>query len=331
MVESLSFLEVMNLSMFYEDRKGWVRAVDNVCFGIDQGQSLGLVGESGCGKSSIGLSIMRLLPSNAKIMGGQILLDGIDITKLSPEEMRKIRWKKVSIIFQSAMNALNPVFRVGDFMVGVLRLHENISKLEAKGRILEGLASVGLTQDIFDRFPHELSGGMKQRVMITLSLLCSPSLIIADEPTTALDVVIQDQILQEIRLLHEKYEFALMLITHNVSAVAETCDAIAVMYAGQIVERAETKSIFAHPLHPYTRALFQAIPSIRGSLKRLSSIPGVVPSLVNPPSGCRFYSRCPLARGVCKKEPPMVEEDSGHFCRCHFSQDLLSGIGEPNE
>ena len=329
--ELLSSLEVKNLSMFYKDRKGYVKAVDDVSFDIGKGRSLGLVGESGCGKTSVVLSIMRLLPSNAKIMKGQILLDGIDLTKISLEEMRKLRWAKVSMIFQGAMNTLNPVFRVGNFMVDVLRLHENMSRIKAKEIVLDRLALVGLPKETFDKYPHELSGGMRQRVIIAMSLLCSSSVILADEPTTAVDVVVQDRILREIKLLQAKYQFALLLVTHNISVVAEVCDAVAVMYAGQIVEYARTKSIFAHQLHPYARALLRSVPSIRGPLKTPSSIAGEVLSLVDPLPGCRFCPRCPFASELCKKEPPMVELAPGHFSKCHFSQDFLAGVGEQND
>ncbi len=311
-----------DLKMYYGTSSGYLKAVDGVNLDIEQGETLGIAGESGCGKSSIGLSIMRILPRNGRIMGGEILLDGTDILKLSEDEMRDFRWKKVSVIFQGAMNALNPVKKVGDQVTEALKIHEDMTKEERNEKAASVFELVGLDSSWMNNYPHELSGGMKQRVVIAMSLICDPQLIIADEPTTALDVVMQDQILYEVNNLQKKFKIAMIYISHDISVIAETCDKAAIMYAGKIVESARTEDIFKNPHHPYSIALLNSFPSIRGPMKRLTSIGGAPPDLRDPPPGCYFEPRCPFARGVCKKEaPPTMKIDDGHYSSCHFALD----------
>lgn len=308
--------------MYYRTRKGFLRAVDDVSFDVNRGDTFGLVGESACGKTSVAFSIMNLLPDNGEIVGGQIRFDGKNLVGLSDDEMREIRWKKLSMIFQSAMNSLNPVLRIGDQLVDVVLAHENIPKKEAKDRVADFFEMVGLPRHRMNNYAHEFSGGMKQRAVIAMSLLCNPNLIIADEPTTALDVVIQDQILQVINDIQSKLNFAVIMISHNMSVVAETCNKIAVMYAGEIMELADSTSIFDDTRHPYTMVLIKAFPSIRGPLRKLVSVGGSPPSLLHPPPACRFEPRCPFAEEVCRREKPALKETShGHYSQCHFALD----------
>ncbi len=315
-------LKIQGLKTYYRLRRGWVKAVDDVSFNLDHGESLGIVGESGCGKTTIALSIMQLLPSTGRIVDGQILFGGVDLSKLSQDELCKVRWKKISMIFQGAMSALDPVYRVGDQVVEALTTHDNISDEEAKTKV-EGLFElVGLSPGRMNSYPHELSGGMKQRVVIAMSLACNPEMVIADEPTTALDVVVQDQILKEIKTLQEKLNFMMCYISHDISVIFETCDKIAVMYGGKILEHADAESIYKIPHHPYTIGLLKSFPSIRGEVKRLVSIPGSPPNLLNPPPGCRFEPRCPIAKEVCsREEPPPITISKEHYSSCHFALD----------
>jgi peptide/nickel transport system ATP-binding protein len=271
---------------------------------------------------------MRLLPSNGQIIGGRILFGGHDLVKLPVEEMRKIRLKKISMIFQSSLNAFDPVQRVGDQLIEALRTHERISQGEARRRVEELFDLVGLSPLRMKNYPHEFSGGMNQRALIAMSLLCNPEIIIADEPTTALDVVMQDRVLQEIRNLQSKLNIAMIIITHDISVVAETCNKIAVMYGGEIVELANTESIFKDPHHPYTIGLLQSFPNIRGPMSKLLSIPGAPPSLLDPTPSCRFKPRCPRAEKVCEKRPPSIRVAEDHFSLCHFALDpSLNRIG----
>lgn len=313
-------LEVKNVKMFYKLRKGWVRAVDDVSFSLGRGETLGIVGESGCGKTSVAFSIMGLLPPNGKFVDGQILFKGLDIVKLPPDELRKVRWSNISIIFQSAMNALDPVYKIGDLLIEVLRNKKNMNKHEARARVAEIFELVGLPVSRMDHYPYEFSGGMKQRVIIAMSLLLNPDLIIADEPTTALDVITQNQILEEIKNLQKRFDIAMICISHDISIIAEICEKIAVMYGGKISECADTVSIFKNPHHPYTMALLHCFPSIHGPLKKLKSLPGRPPNLQNPPAGCRFEPRCPYAKEVCsKEEPPRMDVSKDHYSFCHFA------------
>jgi len=316
-------LKIENLRVYYEISEGSVKAVDNVSLEIERGEALGLAGESGCGKSTLALAIMRLLPPEGRIVSGKILFDGIDLLKLPDDRFRKeIRWKRISMVFQGAMNALNPVFRVGDQIVEAILTHEDVSEEEAWERVYELFRMVGLDPSRAKHYPHEFSGGMRQRAMIAMALACNPDLVIADEPTTALDVTIQAQILDLLKELRKKINMAVLLITHDLSVIAETCDKVAIMYAGKIVEWADVKSIFKNPIHPYTRGLIAAIPSIKEK-KKLISIPGFPPNLLNPPTGCRFHPRCSYAKDICSKEEPEMQEiEKGRFVACHFADDI---------
>jgi peptide/nickel transport system ATP-binding protein len=316
-------LQVRNLQTSFFTPEGEVRAIDGVSFEIGEGKTLGLVGESGCGKSVTSLSIMRLIPSPpGKIVGGEILYRDRDLLKLNNEEMRKIRGNEISMIFQEPMTSLNPVFTVGNQIGEAIRLHQGLSKKATRQKTIQMLRLVKIAdpESRVDAYPHQLSGGMRQRVMIAMALSCNPSLLIADEPTTALDVTIQAQILELMKELQQEIGMALLLITHDLGVVAEQADDVAIMYAGKIVERSNTRAIFTHPFHPYTVGLLNSLPGA-GLLKkkRLNAIPGVVPSPLNLPSGCRFRDRCPRAADLCAQtEPQLVEKERGHTVACHF-------------
>jgi oligopeptide/dipeptide ABC transporter ATP-binding protein len=317
-------IQVRNLRTSFFTPEGELRAIDGVSFEIAEGKTLGLVGESGCGKSVTSLSIMRLIPSPpGKIVAGEILYKGRDLLKLDNEEMRKIRGNEISMIFQEPMTSLNPVFTVGNQIGEAIRLHQGLGKKETRAKTIEMLRLVKIAdpESRIDNYPHQMSGGMRQRVMIAMALSCNPSLLIADEPTTALDVTIQAQILELIKeLQQQKMGMALLLITHDLGVVAERADQVAIMYAGKIVERASAQAIFARPLHPYTVGLLNSLPGTGAKKKkRLEAIPGVVPSPLNLPSGCRFRDRCPNAQGVCAEiEPQLVELEPGHTVACYF-------------
>jgi oligopeptide/dipeptide ABC transporter ATP-binding protein len=317
-------LQVRNLQTSFFTPEGEVRAIDGVSFEIGEGKTLGLVGESGCGKSVTSLSIMRLIQSPpGKIVGGEILYRGRDLLKLNNEEMRKIRGNEISMIFQEPMTSLNPVFTVGNQIGEAIKLHQGLGKKETRAKTIEMLRLVKIAdpESRVDAYPHQLSGGMRQRVMIAMALSCNPSLLIADEPTTALDVTIQAQILELMKELQQKIGgMALLLITHDLGVVAEQADEVAIMYAGKIVERSNTRAIFNHPFHPYTVGLLNSLPGATGQKKkRLDAIPGVVPNPLNLPSGCRFRDRCPRAADLCAQtEPELLENEAGHTVACHF-------------
>ena len=316
-------IQVKNLRTSFFTPEGEVRAVDGVSFDIGEGKTLGLVGESGCGKSVTALSIMRLVPSPpGKIVGGEILYRGEDLLKLNGAAMRKIRGNEISMIFQEPMTSLNPVFTIGNQIGEAIHLHQGLGKRETREKTIEMLRLVKMAdpESKVDDYPHQLSGGMRQRVMIAMALSCNPSLLIADEPTTALDVTIQAQILELIKELQEKLGMSLLLITHDLGVVAEQADEVAIMYAGKLVERAQAKAIFNRPLHPYTVGLLNSLPGARGKKKRrLEAIPGVVPSLLELPSGCHFRDRCPKAAGICAEaEPELIEKEKDHWAACYF-------------
>jgi peptide/nickel transport system ATP-binding protein len=309
-------LRVENLKVYYFTTRGVVKAVDGVSFVVDEGDVLGVAGESGSGKSTLGYAILGLVPPPGRIVGGRVILDDIELTALSEDELRKIRWSKVSMVFQGALNILNPVMRIGDQMAEILIHHKGISKEEALKVVREHLRMVGLPLDVVKRYPHELSGGMKQRVVIAMALLLKPRLVIADEPTTALDVVIQAQIMNLLKQLKEEEKLSMIFITHDLSLIAEIANKIAIMYAGKIVELGSSEDVYAKPLHPYTQSLLNSIPSIK-QRKRLSWIPGAPPDLRDPPPGCRFHPRCPFAMDVCRREePPFIEIEKGHYTSC---------------
>ena len=321
-------LEVRNLKTYFYTEDGVVHAVDGVDFYVNSGEVLGIVGESGCGKSVTSLSIMRLISQPGKIEAGEILFEGKDLVKATEEEMMKIRGNRVSMIFQQPQSALNPVFRAGDQISEVLNIHQDFGKEAGQKRAVELLKLVGIPEpeSRAQSFPHELSGGMAQRVMIAMALACVPDLLIADEPTTALDVTIQAQILDLMRDMRTQLGSAMILITHDLGVIAEMADRVAVMYAGEIVEQSPVASLFDEPLHPYTKGLIGSIPVLGEVRERLDVIPGSVPNLVNLPTGCRFAPRC-MARvehnlSICAdKRPELVEVYEGHKVRCWLYQD----------
>ncbi|MEM2702987.1 MAG: ABC transporter ATP-binding protein [Candidatus Bathyarchaeia archaeon] len=317
----MPLLEVKNLTVHYETKIGTVKAVDNASFHLEERQSIGLAGESGCGKTTIALSLLKILPREGKIINGQILFEGKDLVKLNEDEMRRqIRWKGISLIFQGAMNALNPVYKVKDQIIEAIQIHEpHVTKKEAYERAKKLFELTGLDPSRLEHYPHEYSGGMKQRACIAMALACNPKMLIADEPSTALDVIVQAQILKLLKDLKDKLGISLMVISHDLSLIAETCDTTAIMYAGKIVEFADIVRIFKEPLHPYTKGLIEAFPSISSKKFKLVSIPGFPPDLINPPSGCRFHPRCSYAMDICKKEAPKFTEISkGHYVACHL-------------
>ena len=314
-----NILQVKNLKTYFHTEAGLVKAVNDVSFDVEKGKTLGIVGESGCGKSMTSLSIMRLIEKPGKIEGGEILLDGEDIVKMSEDEMRKIRGKKIAMIFQEPMTSLNPVFTIGQQLIEALLLHENMTKKEAKERAIEmlKLVKIPLAERRFDEYPHQLSGGMRQRVMIAMALCCNPELLICDEPTTALDVTIQAQILDLINELKEKTGTSVMMITHDLGVIAEVADDVMVMYAGQVVEKASCDQIFDQPLHPYTDGLMKCIPKLDDDdTKELSVIKGMVPSFDDMPVGCTFCPRCPEAREICRCKMPDLVDVDGRKVRC---------------
>jgi peptide/nickel transport system ATP-binding protein len=299
--------------MHYTTRKGDVSAVDGVSFDLEAGKSLGLVGESGCGKTSVALALMRLLPDNAHIKSGQVFVGDTDILSLSHEELLKVRWQRISMVFQAAMNALNPVYRVGDQIIEVLDLHWGIASQEqARQRVSQLFEMVGLDPPLMDRYPHEFSGGMRQRAIIAMALACNPDIIIADEPTTALDVIVQDRILKQLKQVQDKMGMSMVYISHDIAVIAEVSDRIGVMYAGRMAEIAGAVDIFERPFHPYTHALMSAFPSIKGKKRDLTIVPGEPPDLLDPPPGCRFHPRCPNAIDRCRQEQPPLESAGKH-------------------
>ncbi len=315
-------IEINDLRTSFFTPEGEMRAVDGVSFSIEEGKTMGLVGESGCGKSVTALSILRLIPiPPGKVVGGQVLFRGEDLLKLNGQEMRKVRGNEISMVFQEPMTSLNPVFTIGDQIVEAIRLHQGLGKRDARQKAIDMLRLVKIADPEvrIDVYPHQLSGGMRQRVMIAMALSCNPSLLIADEPTTALDVTIQAQILELMKELQESLGMALLLITHDLGVVAEQADEVAIMYAGKIVEKANPETIFSRPLHPYTLGLLNSVPGISGKKKkRLEAIPGVVPSPLDLPSGCRFRDRCPRVVEKCaESEPELIEKGKGHWVACY--------------
>ena len=321
---SEKLLEVKELRTEFKREKSWVTAVNDVSFSINKGEVLGLVGESGCGKSVTSLSIMRLLlDTSGKTTHGEVMFDGKDILKISEKEMRGIRGYKMAMIFQNPMSSLNPCIRVDKQLMEAILLHNKISKQEARQRAFNVLQSVGIPdpENTLRSYPHQLSGGMSQRVMIAMAMSCEPQLLIADEPTTALDVTIQAQILDLMLEIKEKRNTGILLITHDLGVVAEMCSRVIVMYAGRIVEEAPVKDLFANPVHPYTQGLIASVPKLGSNMTSLPSIPGSVPDLSVMPKGCKFAPRCKYAQSIChEKEPELtyVEGSTVQRCRCHF-------------
>ena len=316
----MALLEVRRLRTHFASERGEVRAVDGVDFRLERGRTLGIVGESGCGKSVTALSIMGLVPQPpGRIAGGEVLFDGEDLLKLPPERLRDLRGDKLSMIFQEPMTSLNPAFQVGDQIAEVLVRHKDLSKDQANGQAIEMLRKVRIPspETRAKEYPHQLSGGMRQRVMIAMALACNPQLLIADEPTTALDVTIQAQILELMRTLRAELGTAIILITHDLGVVAELADEVIVMYAGRVVERCEVGRLFAEPQHPYTIGLLGSIPRLHLEQARLAAIEGIVPDAAAFPEGCRFHPRCPFAVEKCRAdEPPLMEITTDHFAAC---------------
>jgi peptide/nickel transport system ATP-binding protein len=313
-------LQIRHLSTNFVNDEGVFRAVEDLSFGLRQGQSMGLVGESGCGKTTAMLSLLRLLPAAGRIVSGEVVLGGQDLLSLNEAEMRAVRWRRLSMIFQGAMNALNPVRTVGDQIAEALVVHDLAPSLgAAQPRVEELLELVGIAGERRTQFPHQYSGGMRQRAMIAMALACSPEVVIADEPTTALDVMIQAQILELLQRLQRELGLAFILVTHDLSVVAEVCDHVLVMYGGVMAEYGDVDMIFNVPLHPYTRLLLEAFPDLSRPEGRLISIPGYPPRLNDLPPGCRFSPRCPQAVARCQVEPPGVREiRPGHWATCHL-------------
>jgi len=316
-------LEVKDLQTYFYAREGVVHAVDGVSYDIQKGETLGLVGESGCGKSVSALSIMRLIPDPpGRIVGGSIIFEARDLTTMDEKELRKIRGNQISMVFQDPMTSLNPVLRIGGQMTESIRYHLHLSKTEAEDRALGLMEAVGIPDGRrrLRDYPHQFSGGMRQRIMIAMALSCDPHLLIADEPTTGLDVTIQAQILDLMKRMQDKFGMSILLITHDLGVVAGTTSRVAVMYAGKIVEQATTKELFAHPQHPYTLALLHSIPRLDGRARdELSSIPGAPPDLLDPEAGCRFFERCDRAEVRCREEEPVLRSLEGdrHAVACH--------------
>jgi len=316
--ENNVLLSVRDLKVVYTARKKVVHAVNGVSFDVKKGETLGLVGETGAGKTTIAKSILRILPDPpAKILGGEIFLDGKDLLKYPENEMLKIRGEKIAMVFQDPMTALNPLMTVSDQIVEGLMLHNDYSGSEATKKAKEMLETVGIPAERYREYPFEFSGGMKQRVVIAMALACNPGLLLADEPTTALDVTIQAQVLELIKELKVKFGTSMILITHDLGVVAQTCDHVAVIYAGEIIEYGSKKDIFVNYAHPYTRGLFASLPSMNEDSPRLKPIPGSMPDPTNLPEGCAFHPRCPSAPEDCSSnETQLMEIAPGHFCRC---------------
>ena len=278
---------------------------------------MGLAGESACGKSTLAYSILRLLPANGEIQSGEIFFNGKDLVKMNDDELREIRWKEIAMIFQGAMNALNPTMTVDEQIMEAILAHEDTTTEEAEGRTLKLFDQVEISERFLKSYPHELSGGMKQRIMIAMALACKPRLLISDEATTALDVIVQKHILDLMKRVQEEMNLSMLFITHDLSVIAQTCDRCAIMYAGKIVEIADIESIFLEYLHPYTKALINAFPDIRSG-KKIIGISGSPPNLINPPLGCRFHPRCPLTQDICKRVEPVLEMKHEHSVACHM-------------
>lgn len=317
----MAILDVQNLSIQYEIGRGLVRAAEGVSFQLEKGEAMGLAGESGCGKTTVALSLLKILPYNGRISNGKILVNDVDIVDLDETEMRKdVRWKVVSMVFQGAMNAMNPLYKVGDQIVEAIKLHEpEVTKTEAKERTAKLLEMVGIDPARADNYPHEFSGGMKQRALIAMSLANNPELVIADEPGTALDVIVQAQVLRLIKELKDRLNLSVIMISHDLSLIAEVCQKLAIMYAGYLVEHGDIVKIFKQPMHPYTVDLIESFPSIKAAKQEMISIPGSPPDLSDPPPGCRFHPRCKYAMDICRKEvPKTVEVSKDHYVSCHL-------------
>ena len=310
-------LQVDGLSLSYQTRLGEIQAVRNVSFELARGSALGLVGESGCGKTSVANCLMRLLPDNAWLSAGRVLLDGQDVLPLTEEEMRLLRWRRISMVFQAAMNVLDPVYRVGRQIIEAIETHSvESTDTAARERVARLFRMVGLDPQLMERYPHEFSGGMRQRAVIAMALSCDPDLMIADEPTTALDVIVQDRILRELKAIQQQLAMSIIYISHDIAVVAEVTDVVGVMYAGRLVEMGDTSDVFRAPAHPYTAALMSSFPSVSGERRPLTGLPGEPPNLSDLPRGCPFHPRCAYATDICRTEYPPQARYGSHWAAC---------------
>jgi len=321
------FLKVEDIAVAYTSEGKVIHAVNHVSFSLERGRTLALVGETGAGKTTIAKTILRILPDHgARITGGRILLEGTDLLDIQEKEMLNIRGRKISMVFQDPMTALNPIMKIGSQVAEAIEEHNTISKKEAKARAIEMLKMVGIQPERYNNYPHEFSGGMKQGVVIAMALACQPELLLADEPTTALDVTIQAQVLTMIKQLRDQYHTALILITHDLGVVANIADDVAVVYAGEIVEYGTKRHVYKQPSHPYTNGLFNAIPSLEGDVERLQNIEGLPPDPAELPEGCYFAPRCPYADDQCFTRHPKLETvEDGHTCRCFHWKAVTEG------
>ncbi|MEZ9470670.1 ABC transporter ATP-binding protein [Vibrio lentus] len=328
MSDNQPLLKVSNLAVDFKNDKGTVRAIDEISFHVNPGETVAIVGESGCGKSVSSLAVMGLVPSPpGKIASGSIQFKGKELVGLKEKEYRKVRGNDISMIFQEPMTALNPVLKIGTQMVDVIRLHSNLNKVNARQRAIEMLETVGIPspETRIDEYPHQLSGGMRQRVMIAMALSCGPDLLLADEPTTALDVTIQAQVMEEMVRLQKEFNMAVVLVTHDLGVVAESCQRVIVMYCGQIIEQAPVEQIFASPKHPYTKGLLQSIPVVRDKkIPRLPTIEGMVPDLANLPKGCRFSDRCDRVIDLCRESKPQLSKRDTHQVACFHAEGRMA-------
>ncbi len=308
----MPLLDVEDLQTRYNAGGGIVKAVDGVSFQIDRGESLGIAGESGCGKTTLGLSLMKLLPPNGWVSGGKIRLNGEEIATMDEAKFRKeVSWRQLSTVFQGAMSALNPVYTIGHQLEEPLLYHQKMSKKDAESRSKDVLESVGMSRDVFSRYPHELSGGMKQRVIIAMALLLNPKIVIADEPTTALDVIVQAQVINLLKKLKKEKGLSIILITHDLGLISEIADKVGIMYAGRMVEFGSIEEVYNSPKHPYTEKLLKSVPRLKGRKRKLEFIPGTPPDLINPPKGCRFHPRCHRVMEICSsQEPPTIIQNT---------------------
>ncbi len=318
-------LDIKNLSIAYTTEDGTVKAVNNIDLNLKEGETLGLVGETGAGKTTTALGIMKLIPTPpGEIINGNIFFEGKDLIHESEDDMRGIRGNKISMIFQDPMTSLNPVLTVGEQISEVIEIHQDLNKSDAMKKAGEMLELVGIPAPRVNDFPHQFSGGMKQRVVVAIALACNPKLLIADEPTTALDVTIQAQVLDLMNDLKQKFKTAMIIITHDLGVVAQVCDKVAIMYAGEIVESGKIEDLFENTKHPYTKGLFASIPNLYDDVDRLKPIKGVLPDPTNLPSGCKFHTRCHNAKNICKtREPRSIEMNEGHFVKCLIYEGLV--------
>ena len=327
MADTAPRLDVRDLSVRYRTDRGEALALSGVSLAVPGAENLGLVGESGCGKSTFLKAVMGVLPDNADILDGEVILEGEDMIAATPDRQRARRWKDISMITQSALNALDPVHRVGDQIIDAIRTHEKVSRRDAVARIKELFELVGVDPKRYREFPHQFSGGMRQRAIIAMALVLNPSVVLADEPTTSLDVIVQDQIFRRIRALQDQFGFSILLVTHDLALVIENCERIAVMYGGVIVEEGPTDQVVNTPFHPYTLGLKNALPDLTSDVEPIA-IPGTPPDLIDPPKGCRFAPRCPFAQATCHTTPPAIQSvgvrapGNGHRAACHRVDDI---------